>query len=154
MLVMQTGMLPLRTDNGCVPHAPGYFALSYPLSRSHPHVRLLPHNQCHAVALTRIPRPRPPLAHFPLQVPVDVIKEVPKIVEIIKVIEVPIIKEVILGAHAHPLPPDHRSTASPSDRRLEHHSPTSHASPRAALPRRASQDRGEAGNPDCGEGDH
>jgi len=33
-------------------------------------------------------------------VPVDVIKEVCKIVEIIKVIEVPIIKEVILGKPA------------------------------------------------------
>eukprot|EP00962_Isochrysis_galbana_P010392 scaffold2871_cov106-Isochrysis_galbana.AAC.3 len=50
-------------------------------------------------------RPRPqPSARAP-QVPVDVIKEVPKIVEIIKVVEVPIIKEVILGARTHPPPP-------------------------------------------------
>lgn len=50
-------------------------------------------------------RPRPqPSARAP-QVPVDVIKEVPKIVEIIRIVEVPIIKEVILGARAHPPPP-------------------------------------------------
>jgi len=46
-------------------------------------------------------RPLTSLYHLYLwQVPVDVIKEVCKIVEIIKVIEVPIIKEVILGKPA------------------------------------------------------